>query len=76
MEDIKTLLKHIATEWSNSDRKEAVEAAALLKDVLDTPPVDKAWDDPQGIRCPPPDLPDIAKDNNSQGLKMILDLIK
>ena len=75
MEEIKNVLKLIATEWSTSDCKEAVDAAIILKDVLKTQPVDKEWDDPQGIRCSPPDLSHGAAEDD-QGVGRIVKMIR
>ena len=75
MQNIKSFLELIAAEWSNSECKEAVDVATLLKEVLETKPVDKEWDDPQGIRCSPPDLSNVSV-NDCQGIGWILELLK
>ena len=76
MDDITKLLTAVATEWSNSECKEAVEAAALLEEVLDTQPIDKGWDDVQGLRCSPPDLSGVGGGSDDGGVGGIVQIIK
>ena len=76
MEGVRDLLLHVATEWSISECEEAVEAAALLKDVLETPPVDKVWDDPEAIRCSPPDISCVGDDSDDTGTARIVKMVK
>ena len=76
MEGVRDLLMNIATEWSNSECREAVEAAALLKDVLETTHVDKGWDDPEGIRCSPPDISCVGDDSDDAGTARIVKMVR
>ena len=76
MEGVRDLLMNIATEWSNSEFTEAVEAAALLKDVLETPPVDKGLDNPDAIRRSPPDISCVGDDSDDSGTARIVTMVK
>ena len=56
MDGITELLEFITSVWERSACAEAVYAAKLLSDALKTPPVLTGWEDPDGIKCTPPDI--------------------
>ena len=44
--------------------------------VIETPPVNKGWDDPEAIRCSPPDISWFGDDSDDTGTARIVKMVK
>jgi len=75
MDNIDKLLEKIISQWLTSDRKEAVEVAAKLKDVLNNKE-NNARETHSGLICSSPDLDKITKNHDHQWMGDIFALLR
>ena len=75
MDKTDTLIAKIISQWSGSDRKEAVEVAALIEDVLKHKKTNRTGITTEG-RCSPPDLANIGGRPENEGIGDIVSLLR